>query len=223
MSKTRAVPFFWQTILALTAVLAVALTIFFGGSRTAGAATSSDPSEYVRAFGDRVIAVVADTTLSPEQRQATLARVLAEGIDSRKIGRFVLGKHGRVASDAEQAEFDRLFASGIVATYSRHLGNYAGESLEVGGAKALDAGGVMVGSRIVRPDGPPVAVEWRLHGEAGAWRIVDLVIEGVSLALTLRSEYAAVIRAGGGKVEGLLSRLREQVAAADLQVAANSN
>jgi phospholipid transport system substrate-binding protein len=66
-------------------------------------------------------------------------------------------------------------------------------------------------------------VEWRLHGEAGAWRIVDLVIEGVSLALTLRSEYAAVIRAGGGKVEGLLSRLREQVAAADLQVAANSN
>jgi phospholipid transport system substrate-binding protein len=135
----------------------------------------------------------------------------------------VLGKHGRVASDEERAEFDRLFASGIVATYSRHLGSYAGETLEVGGAKVLDAGGVIVGSRIVRPAGPQVAVEWRLHGEAGAWRIVDVVIEGVSLALTLRSEYSAVIRASGGKVEGLLARLREQAAVGAVRVAATSN
>jgi len=222
MTRSRAVSFTWQTILALSAVLAVALVIFFGGSRVAGAATASDPSDFVRAFGDRVIAVVADSTLSPEQRQATLARVLAEGIDSHTIGRFVLGKHSRVASEAEQAEFDGLFAVGIVATYSRHLGSYAGEKLEVGGAKVLDAGGVMVSSRVVRPAAPPVAVEWRLQEEAGSWRIVDVVIEGVSLALTLRAEYGSVIRASGGRVEGLLARLREQVATGALQVATNS-
>jgi phospholipid transport system substrate-binding protein len=223
MPRSRAVSFTWKTILALSAVLAVALVIFFGGSRVAGATTASDPSDFVRAFGDRVIAVEADPALSPEQRQATLAQVLAEGIDSHTIGRFVLGKHGRVASTAEQAEFDRLFASSIVATYSRHLGSYAGETLEVGGTKVLDAGGVIVSSRVVRPDGPPVAVEWRLKGEAGTWRIVDVVIEGVSLALTLRSEYSAVIRASGGKVDGLLARLREQVSVGAIRVAATSN
>ena len=146
-----------------------------------------------------------------------LAQVLAAGIDSRLIGRFVLAQYGRRASEAERAEFDRLFAAGIVATYARHLGRYAGESLQVGGAKILDDGDVIVDSRVVRPAGPAVAVEWRLHGEAGARRIVDVVIEGVSMALTLRSEYAAAIRAGGGRIEGLLVRLRAQAATLDAE------
>jgi len=214
MPRSRAIPF--SNIIAASTALVVALAISLALVRAAGAAPATNPAEFVRDFGDRVIATATDDSLSPGQQQAVLARLLSEGIDARRIGRFVLGKYGRRATDAQRAEFDRLFAASIVATYSRHLGSYAGETLEVRGAQMRGdpgARGAIVSSRIIRPSGPTVSVEWRLRDDAGTWRIVDVVIEGISMALTQRAEYTAVIRASSDGVEGLLTRLRMQVPA----------
>ena len=125
----------------------------------------------------------------------------------------------------KQADFDRLFGDAIVATYTRHLGNYNGETLQVLGYRSLDDGSAVVGSTVIRPSGPPASVEWRVRQTDGTWRILDVVVEGVSLALTHRAEYTAVIRASGGRLDGLLERLRAQAgarAAENTQVVAGS-
>ena len=219
MPRSRVIPIHRPNIvaagMALVAALAISLTLL----RAAGAAPATDPAEFVRDFGNRVIAAAADNSLSPDQRQAALERLLSAGVDARRIGRFVLGKYGRRASESERAEFDRLFAASIVAAYSRNLGSYAGETLQVRGAKLRGEQGALVSSQVIRPKGPAVAVDWRLRDDAGTWRIVDVVIEGLSMALTQRAEYAAVIRAGNGRLESLLARLREQVPAQDAEVA----
>lgn len=219
MPRSRAIPFPWPNIVAAGVALVAALAISLTLLRAADAAPAADPADFVRDFGDRVIATMADERLSPAQRQQALGRLLSQGIDTHRIGRFVLGKHGRRASDAEQAEFDRLFAASMVATYARHLGNYAGETLEVRGAQLRGEDGALVSSRVNRPGGPAVAVEWRLRDDAGTWRIVDVVIEGISMALTQRAEYAAVIRASEGRMDGLLARLREQAQVRNEEVA----
>jgi len=219
MPRVRAIPFPWPTIVAAATALAAGVAITLTLLRAAEAAPAVDPADFVRGFGERVIDTVTDQSLSPAQRQAALERLLGEGIDARRIGRFVLGKYGRRANDAELAEFDRLFAAGIVATYSRHLGRYAGETLEVRGAQPRGDTGAVVSSRVVRPDGPAVAVEWHLRDDQGTWRIVDVVIEGLSMALSQRAEYTAVIRASEGRLDGLLARLREKVPAASESVA----
>ncbi|MHA1599583.1 MAG: MlaC/ttg2D family ABC transporter substrate-binding protein [Alphaproteobacteria bacterium] len=211
MSRSRAILFPLPNIAAAATALVAGVAITLALLRAAGAAPATDPADFVRDFGNRVIATATDDSLSPGQRQEALEHLLSAGIDARRIGRFVLGKYGRRATDAERAEFDRLFAAGIVTTYSRHLGNYAGEVLEVRGAQLRGERGAIVSSRVVRTDGPAVAVEWRLrHDDAGTWRVVDVVIEGLSMALSQRAEYTAVIRASQGRVEGLLVRLREQ-------------
>jgi len=219
MPRSRVIPIHRPNIvaagMALVAALAISLTLL----RAAGAAPATDPAEFVRDFGNRVIAAAADNSLSPDQRQAALERLLSAGVDARRIGRFVLGKYARRASESERAEFDRLFAASIVAAYSRNLGSYAGETLQVRGAKLRGEQGALVSSQVIRPKGPAVAVDWRLRDDAGTWRIVDVVIEGLSMALTQRAEYAAVIRAGNGRLESLLARLREQVPAQDAEVA----
>lgn len=211
MLRSRAVPFHRPNIVAASLALVAALAISLTLLRAAGAAPATDPTDFVRDFGNRVIATVADDSLSPGQRQAALERLLRAGVDARRIGRFALGKYARRASKPERAEFDRLFAAGIVATYSRHLGSYEGETLQVRGAQLRGEQGALVSSRVIRPNGPAVAVDWHLRDDAGTWRIVDVVIEGISMALTQRAEFAAVIRAGNGRLEGLLARLREQV------------
>lgn len=214
MPRSRAILFPLTYIIATSTALVVALAISLAVS-AAEAAPSTDPADFVRDFGDRVIATAADDSLPSGQRQVVLERLLREGIDARRIGRFVLGKYGRRMTDAQRAEFDRLFTAGIVAIYSRHLGSYAGEALEVRGAQPRGERGAIVSSRVIRASGPAVSVEWHLRDDAGTWRIVDVVIEGISMALTQRAEYTAVIRASDDGMEGLIARLRTQAPASN--------
>jgi phospholipid transport system substrate-binding protein len=69
---------------------------------------------------------------------------------------------------------------------------------------------------VLRPDHPAVAVDWRLRRTAEGWRIVDVMIEGVSMTITHRSEFAAVISNSPGRIEGLLQKLREKTKGADV-------
>jgi phospholipid transport system substrate-binding protein len=71
----------------------------------------------------------------------------------------------------------------------------------------------VVTTDIVRPSKPTVKIQWRVRPVGSGFKIVDVVTEGVSMALTQQSEFAAVIRARGGEVEGLLEDMREKVAA----------
>ncbi len=219
MPRSRAIPLPLTYIIATSTALMVALAISLAAAAAPAPESATDPADFVRDFGERVIATASDDSLSPGHRQVMLAQLLSEVIDARRIGRFVLGKYGRGATDAQRAEFDRLFAAGIVATYSRHLGSYTGEALEVRGAQLRGERGAIVSSRFSRANGPAVSVEWRLRDDAGTWWIVDVVIEGISMALTQRAEYTAVIRASTDGMEGLLARLRTQAPAKNDEIA----
>jgi phospholipid transport system substrate-binding protein len=183
-----------------------------GAARAPGAAEAGDPAEFVRAFSDRAIAVLADRDLAGEAREQAFRGLLSANFDVRTIGRFVLGRYWRKATKAERAEYGRLFEDLIVASYSRQLASYAGEALKVEGVRQQDERNALVASRILRLEGEPILVDWRLLRRGGAWRIVDVVVEGMSMALSRRSEYAAVIKSSGGRVEGLLAQLRQKTA-----------
>lgn len=195
--------------------LALGLTALLvgGGAPAAGAGAGDGPAatDFVRDFGDRAVTLLSDDGLDAPGREAALRRLLSENFDVPVIGRFVLGRYWRTASGPERAEFAELFEEMIVATYARQLGNYAGETLDVVGLRQSDDRGAVVSSRILRASGSPIAVDWRLLRRGDGWRIVDVMVEGVSMALTQRAEFAAVIRSTGG-VAGLLARLRTKVA-----------
>jgi len=193
--------------------LALGLTALLvgGGALAARAEGGSAPTDFVRDFGDRAVTLLSDDGLDAQGREAALRRLLSENFDVPVIGRFVLGRYWRTASEPERAEFAALFEEMIVATYARQLGNYAGETLAVEGLRQSDDRGAVVSSRILRASGSPIAVDWRLLRRGDGWRVVDVMVEGVSMALTQRAEFAAVIRSTGG-VAGLLARLRTKVA-----------
>ena len=68
----------------------------------------------------------------------------------------------------------------------------------------------MVSSQVKRSQGPPVKVDWRLRNKDGVWRIIDIEVEGVSLAVTQRAEFSTLISNHSGRLEGLLEKLREK-------------
>lgn len=192
-------------LVGLAAVLVVSLAI-------AGAVRAAeDPADFVRQVGDEATKVVADPSLTPNQRHAAYRRMLAAYFDLDLISRLVLGRHWKGATPEQQQAYRQLFEAYVLAVYGRRLQDYAGETLEVG--RVVDKGrkGVFVASRVHRPQGPAIDVAWRLLDDGQSWRIVDLVVEGVSMVMTHRAEFDAVIRQSGG-VEGLLARLHGMVA-----------
>jgi len=113
---------------------------------------------------------------------------------------------------AQQEEYRRLFEDYIVATYARRFADYSGETMTVMGSRVTKQDVTVVRTRIHLAKGDPVKVDWLVSTrDGGEGRIIDVVVAGVSMALTHRSDFAAVIKRDGG-IDGLLRQLREKIA-----------
>ncbi|MDP6343638.1 MAG: ABC transporter substrate-binding protein [Alphaproteobacteria bacterium] len=173
-------------------------------------AADDDPAQVMRVLADRAIAALSDESLNPARRQQAFRQLLRQGFDLPLISRFVLGRHWRRADTAQRQEFSQLFEDYLVAIYGRRLGRYSGQTMQITGQTVRDGKDALVRSRIGQPGAAGFLVDWRLMRRQGDWRVVDIVIEGVSMALAQRSEFAAVIRTSGGQVAGLLGVLRQK-------------
>jgi phospholipid transport system substrate-binding protein len=158
-------------------------------------------------LAEQALAVLRRQDLSLEQREAAFRQLLRNGFDMNFIARFVLGKHWRELNAEQQAEYLDVFSEYVLQTYSRRLGGYAGQTFAVLGARAAGQQDVIVQTRIDQPSGgPPILADWRVRPGAGGYRIVDVIVEGVSMAVTQRAEFGAVVQRGG--VAGLVEALR---------------
>ena len=195
-------------------LLAAALALAGGAVAPAlPAAAAADPAALIRELGNRALEVLGKNVGSTE-RAARFRQLFREDFDVPAIARFVLGRYWRIATEAEQQEFVRLFEGYIALAYANRLAEYSGETLKVVGSRP-DGDASLVTSEIIRPNGaPPAKVDWRVTRADGAYKITDVVVEGVSMAVTQRSEFASVIQRNGGKVEGLLAMLRQKTATA---------
>ncbi len=173
-------------------------------------ADADTPDNFIKAIGGEAIEMLGDPVLTEQERGDEFRRLLVTAFDLRSIGRFVLGRYWRRAMPDERREFESLFEDYIVATYAARLGRYQGETLAVGATRGQGNGDIQVATEIVPRNGPPVRVEWRVRGKPGSYKIIDVVVEGVSMVITYRSEFASVIQRSGGQVSGLLDELRKK-------------
>jgi phospholipid transport system substrate-binding protein len=174
-------------------------------------ATAEAAANFIRDLSEEGTAILTDPGRESMEKVLALRQLFAVSVEVDAIKRFVLGKYWRRASAEEKAEYRVLFEDYIVATYAGRIDDYGGETLKLGAARLERPGLALVSSQVMRLEGPPVAVDWRLHYSEDGWRIIDIVIQGISLAITQRAEFSSVIRDSGGRVEGLLAKLRQAV------------
>ena len=193
----------------------MALGLFLGAvalHNGAQAALNDDtPQGFIDHVSHEAFSLLKNTDLTEKQRIAEFGRLFRENFDVDRIARFALGRYWRTTPAPKRVEYQALFADFIVNTYAARFGVYEGQKIEITGAKRLNAKETMVHSKLILPDRPPVRVDWRVRkGKDGRLRIVDVVVEGVSMAITHRSEFAAVIQRDNGRIDGLLQRMREK-------------
>jgi len=177
---------------------------------TSGANAQQNPSQFMGDLGQQAIVVLQSTSGSLEQREQQFRQILAQNFDVPFIGRFVLGRSWRTATPQQQADYLALFEDFLVLTYSRRLGGYTGERLTVVTDRAANERDTVVRTRIDRPSGPPINADWRVRATSAGYKIIDIEVAGVSMALTQRSEFASVVGRNG--LNGLIQVLRARAA-----------
>jgi phospholipid transport system substrate-binding protein len=172
-------------------------------------AAAQDARTFVATLGQQAIQVLGPQV--PEAtRVARFRELFRSDFDLAGIGQFVLGRYWRLATPQEQQEFLALFQEYLVRAYSTRLGQYSGEQFQVSGARQ-SGGETVVSSQILRHNGAPVQVDWYLVDGGGRPLISDVYVGGVSMKVTQRDEFAAVIQRSGGRVAGLLAELRQKL------------
>lgn len=168
---------------------------------------------FVEDFAGKAIALASEKDLTTEERRVRFDTLLGTYFDMPAIGQFLLGRYWRTASEQEREAYIKAFTENIVYTYSRRFDEYTGQKLVIDDSRE-DGRFNIVTSRIVDPNSSQeYRLEWRVIEEGQTFKIVDVVIEGVSMSVTQRQEYASVIQNNGGKVQALINALNRQMAA----------
>ena len=185
---------------------------------TPPAAQPADPRELVMHVSNELVDALRDQREAIRQDDAIAYRladrIVVPHIDFERIARWVLGKHWRSASEAQRAAFMDGFRQHLMRTYVSSMITYTDEILahadEVSYPPLRDPNGsdqVTVRSRISLPRGGTAQVDYTMVKTAGNWKIADLAIDGISLALTYRKEFSAQISRNG--LDALIADLKQ--------------
>lgn len=194
--------------LAAAVLLGAALPFAPGRARAEQGA-----SDFLQDLGDRAVAMLSDPALPESEREANFRTLMSEGFDLPTIARFILGRYWQQASDAQRAEFIDVFQRVMAARFAPYFSGSSKDSFRIlGPVGGSGDDRLVIRSKIRLTSGQLAQVDWRLVDRNGKYRIVDVVTEGVSMAITLRSEYGSVLARSGGDIEPLIKLLRDKVA-----------
>lgn len=179
-----------------------------------GAQATIDPQKaeaFMSNIGSEVISLLTNKNISDQERAQKFQQMLDSSFDVHAVGKFVLGRYWKQATEEQKQQFLKLFTETTVLSYATRFKEYTSEKFEVTGSRMETDGGVTVTSKIVRPQGPEISIDWRIFEKKGEMRIYDVILEGISMGITQRSEFAAVIQKGGGNIESLNAALEKKL------------
>jgi phospholipid transport system substrate-binding protein len=171
---------------------------------------AEDATSFVSHAADSVLALARDKGLSQDEFKRRLRAIAEQDFDVQRIARFALGQYWRSASDTDRQEFAEAFEDYMVQVYAAHFRQYSGANFKVVGQRA-QGDTTMVTTEIAQASGqPPAKVIWQVAHQPNGYKITDVVIEGISQAVTYREEFSSVIGQHGGQISALTQQLREK-------------
>lgn len=178
----------------------------------ASPALGGEAEDFIRDTADRVVTAFSGET-ADEERTALFRRILSGTFELKTIARFTLGRYWRVASPAQREEYRGLFEDFLVLAYANRFQDLGGTKIRIASVRVINKRDSLVLTQVATADARrPIRIGWRVRQTKDGLRIVDVIVDGISMSVTQRDQFAAAIRAAGGKVEGLLQMLRNKTA-----------
>jgi phospholipid transport system substrate-binding protein len=170
--------------------------------------------EFIQLMADQAIKSLTASEITRVERIKRFRLLFNDRFAVRSIGKFVLGRHWRKAKDVEKTEYLGHFEDFMVISYVDRFVSYAGEALKLKNTRVENKTNVTVFSEIQQPDGArPIQINWRVGTNGSVYKVLDVVVEGISMSSTLRSDFSSIISQKGGKLMGLIEELKKKTIA----------
>ncbi|MGH1481354.1 MAG: MlaC/ttg2D family ABC transporter substrate-binding protein [Geminicoccales bacterium] len=174
-----------------------------------------DAAIVVNRLVDHILQLIQHDRGDTRQERRLMAAIESQ-TDLSLLARMTMGRYWRRATSDQQSAFVDLFRDYLLHSFSTRLRRYAGADLSAArkrfaivATQSVGKQDVIVRSTVAPPSGPSLDVDWRLRHRDGRPVIIDLVVEGVSLLITQRSEFGSVLERVG--IDGLIKELKDRV------------
>ncbi len=193
----------------LLCLLALAFPALVAPVRAQAQTNVAQAAAFIKQTGQEMATLVGGAPTIAEKRRR-LQPFIDRVVDVDGVARFCLGRHWRQATEAQQEAYVRLFHGVLLNNVVSRMGDYQHTEMRViiGQPEAREDG-IHVPAVLERTGDPPAKVVWIVRQD-GAPRIVDVMAEGTSLRLTVRSDYNAFLAHHGDSIDALIEALREQ-------------
>lgn len=193
---------------SLLGAATICLTLAVPGQAFAG------PSlDMIATLAASATTVINDGDVTANERVAKLQALIGGVLDRENMAKALLGRYWRRASEHEQAQLAVLLERYLINAYAGQVDALEGEVKFVVDDERAIGDRTIVGTRVIRPSGPDVIVDWQVENVEDRAVVTDIVVEGVSLVVSQRASFASVIRQQGG-IPGLIKLLEEKVGSA---------
>jgi phospholipid transport system substrate-binding protein len=186
----------------LTGLAALALL-----AAPARAASTAEAEALVAQLSEELTRLIASGR-SDAQIYAGFESILSRYADMPAVAASVLGPPWRGASAAQKQAFVAAFQRYLSRRYGKQFREYRTARIEITGSRDGGKAGILVGTRVVRPGQEPIAVDWQISDRSGSARVVNLVIEGVSMLASERAQVGAMLEAQRGSLDALIVLLK---------------
>ena len=188
--------------------LLLTMPLAFGAAR-ADAIAPEQASQFITQSGDQLVALINKGGDTPARRVA-LQAIVDRVVDIDGVGKFCLGRFWRTATPQQQQDYLNVFHAVMMRSLTANLGDYQGVTFTVGLVQPRQDGGVAVQTVLTRPNNAPNNVQWVVIDQAGQLKINDVIVEGTSLKLTKRGEYASYLQNNNNDINALIAALKAQ-------------
>ena len=152
--------------------------------------------------------VLAQKTI--EEKEAFFREKFTTNLDLKNISKQVLGVYWKKATEQEKQDFIEAFTDLITKTWTDRFGLYQGQDIVFQGTRnTSQKNQIFVDSKI--NNDPPIEVTWRLRQKDGSYKIMDIVIEDVTMVVSYQKEYTTFLQQHQGSVQALIDELKTKV------------
>lgn len=155
---------------------------------------------------------IINANVSKEEKDARFYKLFNENLDLNKIGQFVLGRYWRGATAEQRKDFINVYRELNIKTWSARFDEFKGKKFVFEGTSSLNSKNsqnqVFVNTSVPMDNAAPAKVVWRVEEKGGKYKVVDIIIENVSLAISARNEYTSYIQKSPDGLNGLIKSLQ---------------
>jgi phospholipid transport system substrate-binding protein len=210
--KVLLLSLFASTAVFVAPSIQTPLSVSIIGAHARAEVSPIEAQTFVDRASQQIISLIT-SDLTDDEKQQKLLELLDEYAVLEQIAKFVIGLDWRNMTEDQQTRYQMAFKDFMAHTYVSRFKEYSGETIRI--IRAVDAGrkGQLVLTQIDRPaPSEPINVEWLVSDRSGQIKIEDLLVEGVSLAITQRDEFASMIAARQNNYDQFIADLQRKPA-----------